>query len=247
MDLVNFWVKFGRLSDWGRCLQDMATQDYFSHTSLDGRSPWDRARDQGISANGENIAAGYGSPSQTLRQWKDSDGHCKNMMNPNFHVVAIGYGHDPFSTYRFYWTQMFKSSDVSDLDTSCYPTNTTLPTANTETDTTSSTETTTATTASSTTTTTTTATETGSTTTFTTTGTGTATGTTSGTVTSTATGTATGTTTGTVTSTATGTATGTTTGTVTSTAASNAIGTTTGTATGIATDTSTSKIGRAHT
>ena len=243
MDLVNFWVKLGRLSDWGRCLQDMATQDYFSHTSLDGRSPWDRARDQGISADGENIAAGYGSPSQTLQQWKDSDGHCKNMMNPNFHVVAIGYGHDPFSTYKFYWTQMFKSSDVSDLDTSCYPTsskNTTLPTTNTETDTTSITETTTATTASSTTTTTTTATETGSTTTFTTTGTGTATGTTTGTVTSTATGTATGATTGTVTSTATGAATSTTAGTVTSTAASTAAGTTTGTATGIATDTSTS-------
>ena len=106
-----------------RWLQDMATQGYFSHTSLDGRSPWDRARDQGISANGENIAAGHSSASSTLQQWKDSDGHCKNMMNPKFHVFAIGYAYESSARYRYYWTQMFKSSDVSDLDTSCYPTN----------------------------------------------------------------------------------------------------------------------------
>ena len=103
----------------GRWLQDMATQGYFSHTSLDGRSPWDRARDQGISANGENIAAGRSSASSTLQQWKDSDGHCKNMMNPKFHVFAIGYAYESSARYRYYWTQMFKSSDVSDLDTSC--------------------------------------------------------------------------------------------------------------------------------
>ena len=92
----------------------MATQGYFSHTSLDGRGPGDRARGQGISANEENIAAGHNSASGTLQQWKDSDEHCNNMMNLDFHVFAVArHGH--------YWTQMFKSSDVSDLDTSCYP------------------------------------------------------------------------------------------------------------------------------
>lgn len=58
-------------------------RNYFSHTSLDGRSPWDRAREQGISANGENIAAGRSSASGTLEQWKNSDGHCKTL---GFHV-----------------------------------------------------------------------------------------------------------------------------------------------------------------
>ena len=106
---------------------DMAAQNYFSHTSLDGRSPWDRAEAQGIRANGENIAAGRSSPSGVLEQWKKSDGHCKNMMNSNFKVFAVGYASDSSSRYRHYWTQMFKS-DVLDLDTSCYPTTATATT-----------------------------------------------------------------------------------------------------------------------
>ena len=42
-------------------------------------------------------------------------------MNPGFRVFAVGYAYDAASRYRHYWTQMLKSSDVSDLDTSCYP------------------------------------------------------------------------------------------------------------------------------
>ena len=186
-------------------IQDMATQGYFSHTSLDGRSPWDRARDQGISANGENIAAGRSSASGTLQQWKDSDGHCRNMMNPNFHVFAIGYFYESSSRYRYYWTQMFKSSDVSDLDTSCYPDfeTTTLPATETETTSSSTDTTTTVTTESSTTA---TSTETGSTTTPVT---STQTDAASGTATGTGTGTGTGTATGTLSETTTGSSTGT--------------------------------------
>ena len=174
----------------------MATQEYFSHTSLDGRSPWDRAEEQGISANGENIAAGRSTASGTLQQWKDSDGHCRNMMNPDFHVFAIGYAYDSSARYRYYWTQMFKRSDVSDLDTSCYPVTTST---SADTTTSSGTSTSIATTASST----------------TATGTETATGTTTDTATETVTGTATETVTGTATETVTGTATETLTGTTT--------------------------------
>lgn len=123
--------------------EDMGAQNYFSHTSLDGRSPWDRAEAQGIRANGENIAAGRSSPSGVLDQWKNSDGHCKNMMNSNFKVFAVGYAYDSSSRYRHYWTQMFKSSDVSDLDTSCYPTTATTTTPITTTTTTAATTSTT--------------------------------------------------------------------------------------------------------
>ena len=122
--------------------EDMGAQNYFSHTSLDGRSPWDRAEAQGIRANGENIAAGRSSPSGVLEQWKNSDGHCKNMMNSNFKVFAVGYASDSSSRYRHYWTQMFKSSDVSDLDTSCYPTTATTTTTTPITTTTTTTATT---------------------------------------------------------------------------------------------------------
>merc|ERR1712060_346565 len=96
---------------------DMAEHSYFSHTSLDGRSPWARAEAQGTRANGENIAAGSGSAEGTLNQFKKSDGHCRNMLNPAFKVVAVGYA--PRGRYRHYWTQMFRNS--GDVDTSCYP------------------------------------------------------------------------------------------------------------------------------
>merc|ERR1719356_2155869 len=68
--------------------EDMGVQNYFSHTSKDGRSPWDRARAQGVVAGGENIAAGRGGAQEVLDQWKNSDGHCRNMMNPDMRVIG---------------------------------------------------------------------------------------------------------------------------------------------------------------
>jgi len=99
--------------------QDMADNDYFSHSSKDGRSPWDRAAAEGTSANGENIAAGDGSAQGVLEQWKNSDGHCKNMMSPGFKAIGVGHGQG-VGVYGHYWTQMFTNSDVVD-DASCYP------------------------------------------------------------------------------------------------------------------------------
>jgi len=100
--------------------QDMADQAYFSHDSKDGRSPWDRAEAQGIRANGENIAGGRDTAQGVLEQWKNSDGHCRNMGNPAFKLFAVGYGFNVGSPLRHYWTQMFKTQEV-DLDKSCYP------------------------------------------------------------------------------------------------------------------------------
>jgi len=105
--------------------QDMADQDYFDHTSLDGRSPWQRASAQGTSANGENIAAGSSNPHQ---QWAESDGHCRNMMNRNFKSVAIGRGYNGASSYGVYWTQMFSYNDPKAEHTDCYRNPTPIPT-----------------------------------------------------------------------------------------------------------------------
>lgn len=63
--------------------EDMAKNNYFSHTNLQGLSPWQRAELQEAQAHGENIAAGYKSALETLRQWKESDAHCVNMMSPD--------------------------------------------------------------------------------------------------------------------------------------------------------------------
>lgn len=100
--------------------QDMADQNYFSHFSKDGRSPFDRARAQGVNANGENIAAGRPSANDVLMQWLKSDGHCRNIGNPSFKVFAVGYGYNAGANFRHYWTQMFSSRNLVP-DHSCLP------------------------------------------------------------------------------------------------------------------------------
>ncbi len=85
---------------------DMASQNYFSHTSLDGRS-----FDQRISAAGyawsnvgENIAAGQSSVSSVMADWMASAGHCANIMNSRFTEVGVACVINNASTYRSYWT-----------------------------------------------------------------------------------------------------------------------------------------------
>jgi len=99
--------------------QDMADNDYFSHDSQDGRSPWDRAEAQGISANAENIAAGNPSAQATLDQWKRSDGHCNNMMNPSAKLVGVARGENSDRSLRYYWTQMFAAEGQKPAVGSC--------------------------------------------------------------------------------------------------------------------------------
>jgi uncharacterized protein YkwD len=106
--------------------KDMADQNYFAHDSKDGRSPWDRAKAQGISAGGENIAAGTGTAAGVLTQWKNSDGHCRNMGNAGSKLFAVGYA--PGGSYRHYWTQMFAGEQT--VDTSCHPDSSLLMAAN---------------------------------------------------------------------------------------------------------------------
>jgi uncharacterized protein YkwD len=86
--------------------QDMATNDYFSHTSLDGRTMADRVNATGYSwsALGENIAAGYSTAETVVDGWMASDGHCANLMNPNFRDVGVACVASSTSKYRSYWT-----------------------------------------------------------------------------------------------------------------------------------------------
>jgi len=94
--------------------EDMLKHNYFSHKSKDGRSPWERAREQGIEANGENIAKGQSTPESVTNSWQKSEGHCNNMMNPSTTMVGIGYA-------KPYWVEMLTNSR-KEADTSCLPT-----------------------------------------------------------------------------------------------------------------------------
>jgi len=92
---------------------DMATQNYVSHTSLDGRTFDQRIRNAGYTGAfplAENIAAGHATPQAVVDAWMASPGHCANIMSPGFRAVGVGYAHNPSSTYRHYWTQSFGGS-----------------------------------------------------------------------------------------------------------------------------------------
>lgn len=89
--------------------EDMGLQDYFSHTSLDGRTVSERIEDAGYSWNtyGENIAAGQPTPEDVIDSWMSSQGHRANILNPNFCDIGVGYTYVADSFYRHYWTQDF--------------------------------------------------------------------------------------------------------------------------------------------
>ena len=86
---------------------DMATLNYFSHTSADGRTLGTRATAAGYtwSSLGENIAAGYAGIDSVMNGWVDSDGHCKNLMSANFTEVGVAcVAGTATSSYNTYWT-----------------------------------------------------------------------------------------------------------------------------------------------
>jgi len=95
----------------------MGSQNFFSHVQGDS-NPCKRTAEQGLGACGENIAAGNDSPSGTLEQWKQSDGHCVNMMNPEYNRFGVGYVLTSGSQYKHYWTQSI-GTDGQAPDQSC--------------------------------------------------------------------------------------------------------------------------------
>lgn len=70
---------------------DMDENQYFNHTSLDGRTPGDRIKAQGYfyRTYGENIAATSGKEEYVFNMWLNSEGHCKNMMHNQFTEIGI--------------------------------------------------------------------------------------------------------------------------------------------------------------
>jgi len=98
--------------------EDMAAHNYFSHDSLDGRTPIDRMRAAGYNYNtyyGENIAAGTSlyTAQSVFNAWKSSPGHNANMLNPDFVVIGIGIAYNESSQYKYYWTTDFGGYDDS--------------------------------------------------------------------------------------------------------------------------------------
>jgi len=90
--------------------QDMGDRNYFEHDTPEGITFSDRMSAAGFAGPfpwGENIAAGQGTAAEAVEGFMNSPGHCRNIMNPDYKVVGLGYAFVPGSDFGHYWTQDF--------------------------------------------------------------------------------------------------------------------------------------------
>jgi len=82
--------------------EDMIARAYFSHTTPDGVSFSQRITNGGYLWKGcaENIAAGQTSAESVIAAWKNSPGHCKNIMGGSYTDMGVGRSVN-------HWTQVF--------------------------------------------------------------------------------------------------------------------------------------------
>jgi uncharacterized protein YkwD len=72
---------------------DMASQGVLSHTGSDASSSDERVSREGYAWRtcGENIAVGQPSTAAVVQSWLSSEGHCRNIMSPDFHEIGAAY------------------------------------------------------------------------------------------------------------------------------------------------------------
>lgn len=90
--------------------EDLATQNFFSHTGKDGSTFGSRIGATGYrySAAGENLAAGHTDALSVFQGWMNSEGHRANILNERFTEVGFGlFDSTGSSDFGLYWVQSF--------------------------------------------------------------------------------------------------------------------------------------------
>lgn len=87
--------------------KDMADNNYFGHENKSGFTAEVRLEENGYPwrSYGENIYQNTDpshSAADAVQAWKDSPGHCVNMMKPHFTEMGV-------AQYKGYWTQLLGS------------------------------------------------------------------------------------------------------------------------------------------
>ena len=84
--------------------EDMATNDYVSHTSQDGRLFYMRLKENGVLYRycSENLCAGYYSGIGAHNAWVNSAGHRTNLLSTNINRCGIGFAYGADSYYLYY-------------------------------------------------------------------------------------------------------------------------------------------------
>ena len=71
--------------------QDMFANQYWAHTSPQGKEPWDFIRTSGYNyqAAGENLARDFMSTPDMINAWMNSPSHRANIVNPRYQEIGI--------------------------------------------------------------------------------------------------------------------------------------------------------------
>jgi uncharacterized protein YkwD len=82
--------------------EEMARRGFFAHSNPEGVDMKWRLKYAKINYGwaGENIAMGYEESSEVVTGWMKSPGHRKNILQPQFGKMGIGF-------YKKYWVQVF--------------------------------------------------------------------------------------------------------------------------------------------
>ncbi len=89
---------------------DMLAQSYYSHNSLDGRTPAQRVAASGyeFKAMGENIAKAQQSVKEVMDAWMNSIEHRENLLNGTYVDIGIGLSFGKNANgYEIIWSQDF--------------------------------------------------------------------------------------------------------------------------------------------
>ncbi|MBT2444060.1 CAP domain-containing protein [Streptomyces sp. ISL-36] len=85
---------------------DMADRDYYAHDTPEGRDGGDRITAAGYrwSTWAENIHRGPKTPKQAMKDWMNSEGHRRNILNCAFKHIGVGVS---LSSNGPWWVQDF--------------------------------------------------------------------------------------------------------------------------------------------
>lgn len=103
-------VAWGYTCDGAATLRATELKSAYSHTRPDG-SQWYTVCPIPSTGgkSGENVAAGASvvSPWTVVTAWMNSAEHRKNILDPEFTKLAVGFVFDAGSQYKTYWSQIF--------------------------------------------------------------------------------------------------------------------------------------------
>ncbi|WP_051171600.1 CAP domain-containing protein [Sporomusa ovata] len=92
--------------NWLKSGNNIVIEPYFNHTNLQGQSPFDRLKANGITyrSAGENIGYNY-SVKKLEEAWMNSPGHRANILNTSY--THVGLGLYPGENGSLYGVQVF--------------------------------------------------------------------------------------------------------------------------------------------